>query len=88
MAAPQSNPTNVTSTPLITDDFYGYLPSRVAALFGTVYFGAATVVCLLQIIFGCYQHRWLLLLAVASAGEALGWGARLWAHASVSRQTY
>lgn len=65
-------------------DFYGYLPSKTASLFGIVYFGTAAILCTLQIIFGRYRHYWMATVALAAAGEALGWGARLWAHITVS----
>ncbi|KAB8223443.1 RTA1 like protein-domain-containing protein [Aspergillus novoparasiticus] len=61
-------------------DFYGYLPSEPAALFGIVYFGTATIACIIQIIFGNYKHYWMITLALAAVGEAIGWGGRLWAH--------
>ena len=64
-------------------DFYGYLPSRAAALFGIAYFGSASVICVLQIIFGRFRHYWMCTLAIAAMGETIGWGARLWAHSSV-----
>lgn len=66
-------------------DFYGYLPSRDAALFGVTYFGAAAIICALQVIFGCYKHYWMITLAVAGMGETIGWAARLWAHSSVGQ---
>jgi hypothetical protein len=66
------------------DDFYGYLPSKAAAVFGIAFFGVSTVVCLLQMVFGRYKHYWMITLAVAAAGETIGWGARLWAHSSVN----
>ncbi|KAJ5999728.1 hypothetical protein N7481_000137 [Penicillium waksmanii] len=61
-------------------DFYGYLPSKPAALFGTVYFGILMLACIIQIIFGKYKHYWMITLALAAVGEAIGWGGRLWAH--------
>ncbi|KAJ5117842.1 hypothetical protein N7476_006788 [Penicillium atrosanguineum] len=61
-------------------EFYGYLPSEPAALFGVAYFGTAVLICILQIIFGTYKHYWMITLALAAAGEAIGWGGRLWAH--------
>ncbi|RHZ47231.1 RTA1 domain-containing protein [Aspergillus thermomutatus] len=61
-------------------DFYGYLPSEPAALFGIAYFGTATIACIIQIIFGRYKHYWMTTLALAAVGEAIGWGGRLWAH--------
>ncbi|KAJ5115545.1 hypothetical protein N7526_011426 [Penicillium atrosanguineum] len=64
-------------------EFYGYLPSEPAALFGVAYFGTAVLVCILQIIFGTYKHYWMITLALAAAGEAIGWGGRLWAHFAV-----
>ena len=64
-------------------DFYGYLPSKPAALFGIVYFGTATITCTLQMIVGRYPHYWMTTIALAGVGEALGWGARLWAHIEV-----
>jgi hypothetical protein len=73
------------SQSLIDADFYGYLPSKSAALFGIIYFGVSTTICLLQIVFGPYKHYWMLTLALAASGEAIGWGARLWAHNSVSK---
>lgn len=36
-------------------------------------------------LFGPYKHYWMLTLALAASGEAIGWGARLWAHNSVSK---
>ncbi|PCH06156.1 RTA-like protein [Penicillium occitanis (nom. inval.)] len=72
------------SQSLIDADFYGYLPSKSAALFGIIYFGVSTTICLLQIVFGPYKHYWILTLALAASGEAIGWGARLWAHNSPS----
>jgi len=65
-------------------DFYGYLPSKAAALFGITYFGCAAVSCTLQIVLGRWGHYWMLTLVVAAVGETVGWGARLWAHSSVS----
>jgi hypothetical protein len=65
-------------------DYYGYLPSKAAALFGIAYFGAAAITCVLQIVLGRWAHYWMLTLAVAAVGETIGWGARLWAHSSVS----
>jgi hypothetical protein len=64
-------------------DFYGYLPSKPAALFGIVYFGTTAIICTLQIIFGKYKHYWMATIALAAVGEALGWGARFWAHIAV-----
>lgn len=64
-------------------DFYGYRPSKPAALFGIVYFGTAMVICTLQMIFGRYPHYWMTTIALAGVGESLGWGARLWAHMEV-----
>ncbi|CEJ61467.1 hypothetical protein PMG11_10000 [Penicillium brasilianum] len=61
-------------------DFYGYLPSKPASLFGIVYFGTTAIICTLQIIFGRYKHYWMATIALAAVGEALGWGARFWAH--------
>ncbi|KAJ5096806.1 hypothetical protein N7456_007527 [Penicillium angulare] len=61
-------------------DFYGYLPSKPVALFGTIYFGIIMLACLIQIVFGKYKHYWMITLALAAAGEAIGWGGRLWAH--------
>lgn len=66
-------------------DFYGYLPSKPAALFGIVYFGAATIASTLQMIIGRYPHYWMATIALAGVGEALGWGARLWAHIEVGQ---
>ena len=68
-------------------DFYGYIPSEPAALFAIAYFGITTIICVLQTLFGRHKHYWMLLLAVAAIGEAVGWGARLWAHYDVSRLT-
>lgn len=64
-------------------DMYGYLPSEPAALFGIVYFGIGTLACVIQIIFGKYKHYWMINLALAAAGEAIGWGGRFWAHLDV-----
>ena len=64
-------------------DFYGYLPSKPAALFGVAYFGAAAIACTLQMIVGRYPHYWMATMALAGVGESLGWGARLWAHMEV-----
>ena len=64
-------------------DLYGYLPSEPAALFGVAYFGTTMIVCIIQIIFGRYKHYWMITLALAAAGEAIGWGGRLWAHLAV-----
>lgn len=64
-------------------DFYGYLPSKPAALFGTAYFGILMFACIIQIIFGKYKHYWMITLALAAVGEAIGWGGRLWAHHEV-----
>lgn len=66
-------------------DFYGYLPSKAAALFGIAYFGSAAITCVLQILLGRWSHYWMLTLALAAVGETIGWGARLWAHSSVSQ---
>lgn len=66
-------------------EFYGYLPSKAAALFGISYFGAAAIICTLQVVLGRRGHYWMLTLAVAAVGETIGWGARLWAHSSVSQ---
>lgn len=64
-------------------DFYGYLPSKAAALFGVAYFGVAAITCVLQIVLGRRGHYWMFTVAVAGVGETIGWGARLWAHSSV-----
>ena len=64
-------------------EFYGYLPSKPAALFGTAYFGTVMLACLIQTFFGKYKHYWMITLALAAAGEAIGWGGRLWAHLAV-----
>lgn len=64
-------------------DFYGYLPSKGAALFGIAFFGAAAIICVLQVIFGRYRHYWMVTLAIAAVGESIGWGGRLWSHSSV-----
>jgi hypothetical protein len=65
-------------------DFYGYLPSKAAALFGIAYFGVAAITCVLQIVLGRCRHYWMFTVALAGVGETIGWGARLWAHSSVS----
>jgi hypothetical protein len=65
-------------------DFYGYLPSEPAALMGIAYFGTATIVCIIQTFFGRYKHYWMITLALAATGEAIGWGGRLWAYRDVS----
>lgn len=65
--------------------YYGYVPSKSAALFGIIYFGVSAIICLLQMLFGPYKHYWMLTLVLAASGEAIGWGARLWAHNSVSK---
>ena len=64
-------------------ELYGYIPSSPAALFGIAFFGASTLICVLQVIFGRYRHWWMLTLAMAALGEAIGWGGRLWAHFAV-----
>lgn len=65
-------------------DMYGYLPSEPAALFGIAFFGTSMIACILQVIFGRYKHYWMITLAIAALGEAIGWGGRLWAHFAVS----
>mgnify|MGYP007115611353 CR=1 FL=1 len=65
-------------------NMYGYVPSRPAALFGIVFFSVSMIACILQVTFGRYKHYWMLTIAMAGLGEALGWGARLWAHFAVS----
>ena len=65
-------------------DMYGYLPSEPAALFGIIYFGISMIACVLQVVFGRYKCYWMILLAIAALGEAIGWGGRLWAHFAVS----
>jgi hypothetical protein len=64
-------------------DFYGYVPSKPAGLFGTSFFATCTIICVFQILFGRYKQYWMLTLATASLGETIGWGARLWAHFAV-----
>lgn len=64
-------------------DLYGYLPNKPAAIFGIAYFGSVVVVCIIQIIFGRYKHYWMFTVALSAAGEAIGWGGRLWAHSEV-----
>ena len=64
-------------------EYYGYLPSKSAALFGIIFFGIAALVTVLQVLFGRYKHWWMLVLAIAEIGETVGWGARLWAHNNV-----
>ena len=66
-----------------TSDFYGYLPSKAAALFGVAYFGTSAITCFFQMIFGRYRHYWMITVVIAAVGETIGWGARLWAHSSV-----
>jgi hypothetical protein len=36
------------------------------------------------VIFGRNKHYWMITLATAALGEAIGWGGRLWAHFAVS----
>jgi hypothetical protein len=69
-------------------DFYGYLPGKPAAVFGTAYFGTLTLACILQMIFGQFKHYWMITLALAAVGEAIGWGGRLWAHYEVCVTNY
>lgn len=64
-------------------DLYGYLPSKPAAIFGIAYFGTAVLICITQVIFGKHKHYWMFTVALAAAGEAIGWGGRLWAHSEV-----
>ncbi|KAF3393784.1 hypothetical protein F1880_004599 [Penicillium rolfsii] len=61
-------------------DQYGYLPSETAALFGVAYFGTAVIISIIQMIFGRHKHYWMFTITLATIGEALGWGGRLWAH--------
>ncbi|KAF7719194.1 RTA-like protein [Penicillium ucsense] len=63
-------------------DQYGYLPSTPPALFAIVYFGIAVIAIVTQTIFGKYTHYWMFTLALTPAGEAIGWGARYWAHSN------
>lgn len=69
-------------------DFYGYIPSEPAALVGVAYFGVSAILCVFQTLFGRHKHYWMFALAVAAAGEAIGWGGRLWAHFEVSRLSW
>lgn len=64
-------------------DQYGYLPNLPAGILGVTFFGLAAAISIIQLIVAQYNHKWMLVISVASFGEAVGWGGRIWAHFTV-----
>jgi hypothetical protein len=81
--AEQNDSNSATPSPILSQDFYGYVPSASAAIFAIAFFSTAAVIGLVQTVFGRYKHYWMAMIPLAGVGEALGWGARLWSHSSV-----
>jgi hypothetical protein len=79
----KTQPIPATSMMAQNVDLYGYRPSEVAAILGVAVFGSLMLACVVQVVFGRYKHYWMLTLAIAALGEAIGWAGRLWAHFQV-----